>query len=332
MNFSNKNILLIAFVLLAALFLFSKIQNTRAQVTQTPVISEIQIGVTGESTHDFIELYNPGSTELSLEGMRLAKRSSTGTANTGIVSFTSEDIIPAHGFFLWCNTGLTATLTCDKSTGETVSNNNSVAILNGALADGVVVDAVTFGEPTAPFGEGTFLTAPELGTSVERKAKAESTAATMIDPLLDGLLGNGYDTSNNTADFVYRTTPQPQNKTSAAEPEVATTPTQTPTPTEAETATPTTTPTPTQTNTPTPTSTQAVTQTPTQTPTVTPTKVVTPTPTKIPTPTPTSIERVIATFKFPSQTTVCKIVYKPYKLLFLEGFMPSFVCTTQQSQ
>lgn len=331
MDKTLKRVLLFTLLTFSSYFLLISPKDTKSQVVSSPVLSEVQLATESEATFDFIELYNPSSEDMSLEGMRLAKRSSTGTSSSSIVAFSSTDSIPAHGFFLWCNTNLAATTTCDKSTGATVSDDNSVAILNGSLADGVVVDAVTFGSPAAPFGEGTFLTAPLSGTSVERKANASSTSDSMSDPLLDGLLGNGYDTNDNSADFVTRLVPDPQNTNSEIEPSTSVTPTMSLTPTPTETTTPT------QTNTPTPT--ESLTPSPSESPTPNPTESMTPTPTEssVPTPTltptptatPTPVENVVAKFTFSNYSLICKIIYKPYSVLFLKGFMPTFSCTKQ---
>jgi len=337
-NFFKHGYWVLGFLVLVSLpLLFVKI--AKSQTATNLVISEVQIaGVgTGNSGQDFIEIYNPTSQEINLDGLRLAKRTSTAvaTASASIVAFNSDEKVAPYSYFLWCNGSLADALNCDKSTGAIVSNNNTIAILNGALIDGIVLDAVTFGSPDFPFGEGTFLTAPEPGTSVERKAKGTSTAESMMDSLLDGLLGNGYDSGSNASDFIVRDSPQPQNSASASETLAEATPTvtETLTPTPSETATPTPTvtetitPTPSETATPTPTQTESPTPTPSETVTPTPSETIMPTPTVTPIPTSTPVEEVVATFNFPSRNVVCKIIYKPYKVLFLSGVMPTFSCS-----
>lgn len=88
---------------------------------------------------------------MSLEGLRLAKRTS-GTTSASIVSFASDETIPAHGYYLWCNTSLNVSLSCDRNTSATVANDNSIALLDGPLATGEVVDALSFGSPGTTFG------------------------------------------------------------------------------------------------------------------------------------------------------------------------------------
>jgi hypothetical protein len=56
------------------------------------------------------------------------------------------------------------------------------------------------------------------GESLERKAVDTSTAVSMASGGTDALKGNGQDTGNNNADFVLRTSPDPQNSSSPLEP------------------------------------------------------------------------------------------------------------------
>jgi outer membrane biosynthesis protein TonB len=167
-------------------------------------------------------------------------------------------------------------LGCDKNTTGTVSDNNSVALRNGAENTGEIVDAVTFGSVTNPLGEGTPISpAPGASGSVERKPGANDPGG-----------GNGTDTDNNASDFDLRAVSEPQNSASLIEPALATqTPTESPTASPTESPTPTVTPIPTETPTATPT--ELPTATPTETPTATPTETPTPTPTETPSPTPT---------------------------------------------
>lgn len=253
------------------------------------VISEVQIA-TSSANGDFIEIYNPTSSAISLNGMKLVKRTSTGGTDVNIVSFGAGDSIAAHGFLLWCNTGIAGSLNCDKHTSDTIANNNSIALRNGALDSGVIVDAVTIGVALHSLGEGNPPATPSANQSIERKANASSTNVSMQIGGADEFLGNGQDTDNNSADFVLRSLSQPQNSQSALEP--VPTPTDTPTPTPTVTPIPTDTPTPTLTPTdsPTPTPTNEVTPTDTPTPTLTPTVTPTQTPTPTNTPTPTATQ------------------------------------------
>lgn len=303
-------------IFLTTTFIFrTETKNVSAALATHLVISEVQIAGVA-SGNDFIELYNPTSSDVSLEGLRLGKRSSTGTTSASIVAFAADETVPARGYYLWCNTTLNVALSCDRNTSATVSNNNSVALIDGALNGGAIVDAVTFGSPASPLGEGTSLTAPIASSSVERKANSSSDATSMGLGGTDEFAGNGEDTNDNASDFVSRSTPQPQNSQSSVEPEEVT-PTVTPT----ESPTPTVSPTPTEepSATPTPTEEPSPTITPTESPT--PTLEPTATPTFTPTPT-TKAPKIIA--KGPIFT--CTLEQKSFRFFGKTFFFPSIHC------
>ena len=184
------------------------------------VISEVQITATPSANNDFIELYNPTEVAISLANHRLVKRTSSGVTDTDIVVFTANDSIPAHKYLLWANSAnsFATSLGADKSSGDNLSVDNSVALRNGAKDTGTIIDALRWGNPTGtPLSEAAAFTPnPGNGQSIERKAQASSTTSTMNGGV-DATKGNGYDTDNNANDFVLRTTSQPQNSTSATE-------------------------------------------------------------------------------------------------------------------
>lgn len=295
--------------------LFTFVSPSSAATSTHVVISEIQIAdATSSSSADFVEIYNPTNLPINIGDLRLVKRTSSGSSDSSLVSFTNSDIVPAHGYFLWCSSEEAVSTTCDAVTSANIANNNSIALRQEPAQTGALIDAVTLGVVTNPLGEGTPLTAPGSGQSVERKAQSSSTVASMTSGI-DMIAGNGEDTDNNVVDFITRALSQPQNTTSSAEivPNSPTltisvsptasvsptlTPTMSPTPTASITPTLTLTPTPTSTVTPTPTATQtptptvSITPTTTHTPTpsmsVTPSIQASPTATMSPTPTPTN--------------------------------------------
>ncbi|MBN1169305.1 lamin tail domain-containing protein [Candidatus Woesebacteria bacterium] len=299
------------------------------------VISEVQI-YGASSSEDFIELYNPTDTAIDLTSYRLVKRTSSGATDSNIVSFQSGDIIPAHGFFLWCNSSISESLSCDRSTSQNVSNNNSVGLRDGDTDTGTLVDSVTFGSPSFPLGEMDFIgmgsvQVPGQGESIERKACPDSTFSTMSNG--DSSSGNGEDTDNNSSDFVNKLDPEPQNSSSSIEVSScggfsSPTPTSQTTPTAEETPTPTIEPTPTDTITPTPTYSPTPTLEPTTTPVIepTPTETITPTPTETPQPTPTQPGRVIGRFIFPGYVKTCRLTLEVEKYGFFFYAIPLITC------
>lgn len=185
------------------------------------VISEVQItGGTGATGHDFIELYNPTSTNFDLNGHKLVKRSGTTATDTQIKSWTTSTIISSHGFYLWASnsdSSFPASITADTSTSLTLATENSIALRQGALDTGTIIDSLSWNSASQSLKEGTeFSPDPSANQSMERKAYSTSTATSMNGGA-DDTKGNGYDIDNNATDFVLRIVSQPQNSSSATE-------------------------------------------------------------------------------------------------------------------
>lgn len=192
------------------------------------VISEIYGG--GGNTgatfkNDFIELYNPGNTAVDLTGWSVQYLNAAGTGNWTKTDLTGS--IPAKSFYLVqeiAGTGgtvnlpapdATGTLALSGTTGKVILSNSNVLLTGANPSTTVVVDKVGFG-PTATGFETAPTPVISNTTSIERKASATSTAATLAVGGAEEFNGNGYDTDNNSTDFIV-TAPNPQN-TSIKEP------------------------------------------------------------------------------------------------------------------
>jgi len=187
------------------------------------VISEVQIdgGVGQANKNDFIELYNPTNSSKNLNGHRLVLRTGSSTNDTNIFTFSSSHVIPAHGFFLWAhksqNNNFADTISADVFSADELGASNSVALRQGDLDTGTIIDALSWNESVNSLKEGThFSPNPGINQSMERKAYSASTQATM-EGGADSLKGNGFDGNNNSTDFILRTTSQPQNSSSPTE-------------------------------------------------------------------------------------------------------------------
>lgn len=184
------------------------------------VISEVQIdGGTGQAnSNDFIELYNPTSSEVNLgtNNYRLVKRTGSSTTDTNIVIFGSTHIIPAHSFFLWANSGFTTiSVTPNVTTTDILAASNSIALRVGA--GGTVIDSLSWNESVNSLKEGThFSPNPGINQSMERKALSTSTQVSM-EGGTDADKGNGFDLNDNATDFILRSVSQPQNSSSSIE-------------------------------------------------------------------------------------------------------------------
>ncbi|WP_426184609.1 ExeM/NucH family extracellular endonuclease [Microbacterium sp. TWP3-1-2b2] len=156
-------------------------------------------------TNKFVELYNPTTAPITLDGMSLQYRSATGTANfTGVAPLTG--VIPAGGYFLVQgnsngNAGV-ALPTPDAVTGLTPSGTNgTLALVEGTaavnLAPGSVagVDGVVdlLGYGTSNTFETAAATSPAGNTDVKSMNRT-----------------GGADTDDNSADFTLSATITPQ--------------------------------------------------------------------------------------------------------------------------
>jgi phosphatidylserine/phosphatidylglycerophosphate/cardiolipin synthase-like enzyme/predicted extracellular nuclease len=217
-------------ILLLAVMIFTIAVNLSAQIANHVVISEVYGGGGNSGStwkNDFIELYNPTTLPISINGWSVQYASATGT--TWQVTNISGTIAP-HGFFLIQEsqgTGGTTNLPTPDATGSISMSStvgkvalcNATAPLTGDKpTDASIIDFVGFGS-TASWFEGTGPTpAPSNTTSIERKASSASTAASLSGTGLEVNMGNGYDTDNNANDFVAQSTINPQNSSSPAEP------------------------------------------------------------------------------------------------------------------
>ncbi|MCY1036546.1 amidohydrolase family protein [Corallococcus sp. BB11-1] len=189
------------------------------------VISEVCGGTTAGATDEFVELYNPTSQDVNIGGWKVQYRSATGDTYSGSFTLKADAIIKAHGYYLIGGAGFSdPNVTADETSGINSSASMTAGghfrIGTGAMGTGAtdanIVDLMGYGTGKAP--EGTAAPAhPASGGSLERKAKATSTSATMGEGGADAALGNGYDTDDNSTDFVTRAVRQPQSSKSPTE-------------------------------------------------------------------------------------------------------------------
>ncbi|MDO8733641.1 MAG: lamin tail domain-containing protein, partial [Elusimicrobiota bacterium] len=195
-------------------------------VTGHIVISEVMVSSasTGGTAPDyeFVELYNPTDSDITMTGWRLSKKTGGGAESNLLTTFPAATI-PAHGFFLIASPEYNGPVTADAtySTGNRLAIDHTVILYSDAGV--TVVDKVGFGT-VVDFETAAYSTNPDKKSgSVERKANMDSSAATMAAGGIDELEGNGYDTDNNSTDFINRSTDtaNPQNTNSQREPAIA---------------------------------------------------------------------------------------------------------------
>jgi cysteine-rich repeat protein len=180
-------------LILSGLGLFVLAPNKLMAFNSNVVINEVQINGTGGTQEDFIELYNPSTSPFNLNGYRLVKRTKTGTSDTSIKSWTSDDFILANDYYLWANSanGFAVSLGANASTTQTIAADNGIALRLGKEDEGEIIDSLGWGECANIFVEGAvFPTNPTAGQSLVRQ--------------------NFVDTNNNAADFIINIQPTPQ--------------------------------------------------------------------------------------------------------------------------
>jgi len=202
--------------------------------TSHVVISEVQI-----NSDEFVELYNPTSNSVNMTGWYWSYFPSTRAENNPYRNkqFPSGATIPSHGFYLisvyddpntsenyisianW-NIGYAGPQISNTDGAVGIYSANPATKSSPAAAAAVCVDKVGWGSPQVY--EGTPAQVPAVGQSLERKARSNSTPASMAPGGADALLGNGYDIGNNSADFIIRVSSQPQNSSTTEQPALVT--------------------------------------------------------------------------------------------------------------
>ena len=193
------------------------------------VVSEVMTG--GASASDeLIELYNPWSASLPLEGLEVVYVTATGaTVSRRAAWSVGAPAVPPGAHVLVANElGIFAPIADALYASGMAATGGSVALrIQGATT---AVDAVGWGSASGAWLEGAPAAAPPAGTSLER--------------LPGGAAGSTTDTNSNAADFTVRSVPDPQNSGSPPVPDPAqppATPGPTPTATVPPTQEPTTT-------------------------------------------------------------------------------------------
>ena len=166
-----------------------------------PVISEVYANASSsEYDGEWLELYNPGDKEVSLAGYTIE----FGLGET--VSLPATSTIPANGYFLIGNKGWQPDDPAwpDPDYKEEFGLNNSGEIIRITNKNGEEVDRWKYSNPK------------EL-KSFERKACLRSTPDKMASGGAHHDKGNGWDTNENSEDFIIKENPEPQNSSSTPE-------------------------------------------------------------------------------------------------------------------
>lgn len=207
------------------------------------VVSELAAAGPNGADDEFIELYNGSTKVVSLAGWLIQYRASSSASTWSTINvLPKEASIPPHGHYLFASggaSGYVGTPSADLAASTTAagpkplqmkSDSGHVRLVlpgGGAVVgpvDPLISDTVGYGA-LATAGEGAPMNGATWGTaspytpgSLERKASASSTSATMSAGGSEVSAGNNRDSNVNANDFIVRATRDPQNSGSPAEP------------------------------------------------------------------------------------------------------------------
>lgn len=192
-------------------------------------------GVIGAGNDEFVELYNSTAVAVDVSGWSIQRRSSAGAA-TCWATLPANRSIAGHGFYLVGGIGYEAGHYVGAVAADTVTSSTSITggseslvlyASSGCSNLANVVDSVSIGSITDAFAglrlPPLALTSIADGTSIERKACADSTADAnpqtgMFAPSGGhSQQGNGRNTGASNADWIARTSANPQSAVSPPE-------------------------------------------------------------------------------------------------------------------
>ena len=184
------------------------------------VISEFRLQGSGGSNDEFIEIFNPTSAEVNLNGWIIRGANASGNSGIRYEFGTDISLLPGQHYLL-VHTGYDDAVEADAVYLQAIPDNGGVALVKPDPPD-TIADQVGLSDGTL-YKEGTPLSPFTSNTDQSYERKYETS-------------GICTDSQNNASDFVLRNPSDPQNFSSP----VTTTcgnPTATPTPTTTSTAT-----------------------------------------------------------------------------------------------
>jgi hypothetical protein len=187
-------------------------QNT---IAQHLVISEVRVNGTGSNeTDEFVEIYNPTNKSLNLKNWTVSTQNATG-GNIFTIDLTGFVLGPGK-FLLVGDSIPTLGVSPDVPVaGFSLTNSGGSVALKDT--NNLIVDDLGWGTNPLIFEGAPVASSGADAHSLERKASATSTAASLALGGAEATKGNGQDTDINLADFVDQDKPSPQNSSSPAE-------------------------------------------------------------------------------------------------------------------
>jgi hypothetical protein len=152
-------------------------------------VNEVVTGTSTSAADEFVEIFNAGSSPLSIGGWKLVYRSAAGTSDVSLATIPDGTTIAPGAFYLFGGSAYSGTVAADQSFSTSLAGTGGgVGVRDGS---GALVDSVGYGTATNALVEGTAVAAPPAGSAAAR-------------------IPDGTDTNNNAADFTVTATPTPK--------------------------------------------------------------------------------------------------------------------------
>jgi Lamin Tail Domain/Cytochrome c7 and related cytochrome c len=126
-------------------------------------LNEVQVGGSAGAGDEFIEIYNPCATTLSLSGDTLVYRSATGTSNEVLLHFGTQTV-PNHGYLVLGGKEYSGTAALSYS-GSLAATGGGIALLDSS---GGTLDTIAWGVASNAFVQGKPVAAPPSAQSAAR--------------------------------------------------------------------------------------------------------------------------------------------------------------------
>ena len=138
------------------------------------VISQFQVAG-GTAADEFIEIHNVSGSAIDINGYKIAYRSSDGTSDVTLLTFSASTIIPAGGYYLIAAVIVSAAGYDGTTTADITYSHSGTGALSGssgglAIRDSSnnIVDSVGYGSATNIFVETTPTSSPAANNSKSR--------------------------------------------------------------------------------------------------------------------------------------------------------------------
>lgn len=183
-------------------------------------ISEVKAESTTNNQDEFIEIYNFSDLNINIATDTFFLHIRNGATDTAKTLTLRRNQIPSFGYYLICSAShYSGTVACDATYDSSAIDitPNSAVYISATSSTSTALRIDLLGMGSAEIFEAATTASLMAGKSFERKAHPNSSTSTMAMGGSDEFKGNGFDTNNNSLDFLLRDIPQPQNSLSPRE-------------------------------------------------------------------------------------------------------------------